>query len=169
MSHLICTVAFVGDRDHYGASTEKKHITAGQVAEGTETRRRGGRGREGLAGSEGAAGGEGPPLPAARLSAWSPARWPPGRCSLRSGVCRKDTPVRAGRGRCPGRPSPPLRSRLVLRAHGGWAAQPATRSARSQALPLNRTPWFGQTVQQGNGNNLLFVLFALQSLQLIVS
>lgn len=27
VSHLIYTVAFVGDRDHYGANIEKKHIT----------------------------------------------------------------------------------------------------------------------------------------------
>lgn len=57
MSHLICTVAFVGDRDHYGANTEKKkHITAGQVAEGKETQQRSSEGSGGLPGMEGAVG-----------------------------------------------------------------------------------------------------------------
>ena len=39
VSYLIYTVAFVGDRDHYGANAEKKNtLQAGQVAEGKETR-----------------------------------------------------------------------------------------------------------------------------------
>lgn len=47
VSHLIYTVAFVGDRDHYGVNTEKKHITASQVAEGKETQQRSGVGKGG--------------------------------------------------------------------------------------------------------------------------
>lgn len=65
MSHLIYTVAFVGDRDHYGANTEKKtkHITAGQVAEGKETQQRGSEGSGGLPRMEGAVGRGDPAAP----------------------------------------------------------------------------------------------------------
>ena len=71
-SHLIYAVAFVGDRDHYRANTEKKHITAwpgsGREGDGCNTEEQRGEGRVSL-GNGRALGGQ-DPRPS-RLSGWS--------------------------------------------------------------------------------------------------
>lgn len=61
VSRLIYTVAFVRDRDHYGANTEKKHIRAwpGNRREGDTAEEQPGAGRVSLA-NGGAMGGEVP-------------------------------------------------------------------------------------------------------------
>lgn len=104
VSYLIYTVAFVGDRDHYGANTERKNtLQAGQVAEGKETRQHRGaaRGGEGLPGTRRGR----PPLQAVRLEPNEAAADTSGRSALPrdavsllfSGCCSKgNSPVLPG-------------------------------------------------------------------------
>lgn len=65
VSRLIYTVAFVGDRDHYGANTERKHIRAwpGNGREGDAAEEQPGAGRVSPGNGE-AVGGEVPPATA---------------------------------------------------------------------------------------------------------
>lgn len=104
VSYLIYTVAFVGDRDHYGANAEKKNtLQAGQVAEGKETRQHRGAARvgEGLPGTRRGR----PPLQAVRLepneaaadTSGCPALPKDALSLLSSGCCRTgNSPVLPG-------------------------------------------------------------------------
>lgn len=65
VSRLIYTVAFLGDRDHYGVNTERKHIRAwpGNGTEGDTAEEQPGAGRVSL-GNGVAVGGKAPPATA---------------------------------------------------------------------------------------------------------
>lgn len=172
VSRLIYTVAFVEDRDHYGVNTERKHIRAwpGNGREGDAAEEQPGAGRVSL-GNEGAMGGEVPPDTAPchqAVAQWHSCQhlrlhYVALRCCF--STFSLDVAVKAI----------PLctRAEIILFYIDfpfsliifsllylvGWAWLLIVWTAASRGLPWNCIHCFGQTVQQGNKNHLLFICF----------